>query len=374
MRILIVPDKFKGTLDAARVAKAIAAGWHAARPKDVIHTLPMSDGGDGFGTVLGDLLGAELRRTRTVDAAGRPRTACWWWSSRRRTAIIETAQSNGLALLPAGHYHPFDLDTRGVAPILRAAYAAGARSCLLGVGGSATNDGGFGLALALGWRFLDKQGRALTRWIDLDQLSELAPPAKPQPPCAHVVATDVSNPLLGSQGASRIYGPQKGLKPVDFSKSEACLRRLAKVVRHSLGFDSRSPGSGAAGGLGFGLQAFLGARRELGFDVFARMSKLDAQLKRCDLVITGEGSADRSTLMGKGVGQLLAACERHQRPVVLLAGRTDLGTKLPSGLIAAGSLLDHVGERAALEQTARSLRSLARHTASRFLSLPGNRG
>ncbi len=372
MRLLIIPDKFKGTLDAARAAQAIAAGWRAARPQDSLRILPMSDGGDGFGSVLGGLLEAGPRRVRTTDAAGLPRTARWWWSPSRHIAILETAQSNGLALLARGTHHPFDLDTTGVARLVRAAVDAGARTCLLGVGGSATNDGGFGLARALGWRFLDRTGDALQRWTQLDRLARIEkPPVSPAlSRCRFVVATDVSNPLLGRLGASRVYGPQKGLRPEDFPVADACLGRLAQVVKRDFGFDSRNPGCGAAGGLGFGLQAFLGARRELGFDVFARLARLERLVRAADLVITGEGSADASTLMGKGVGQVLEVCRRLGRPAMILAGRVDLGGRMPAGIVGIHSLVGHVGESTALKKTAPSLRSLAREVAAAFQPSP----
>jgi glycerate kinase len=359
VRVLIVPDKFKGTLTADRVANAIAAGWKKVRPKDRLELLPMSDGGDGFGPVIGGLLNARLRTVATLDAAQRPCRARWWWAEARRIAILETAQSNGLALLPKGRFHPFDLDTTGVAKLIQSALKAGATTCLLGVGGSATNDGGFGMARALGWKFKDRDGLDLERWTDLDRLVDLHPPEAGLPKCRFLVATDVSNPLLGKTGASRIYGPQKGLKPSDMETAERHLGQLARVVRKSIGFDDRLPGCGAAGGLGYGLQAFLGARRELGFDVFARLSRLEKAITRADLVVTGEGAVDESSLMGKGVGQLLELCGGLGRPVVILGGRVELGRNRPRALLAAKGLVDIADTETALRQPARLLACLA---------------
>src|SRR5439155_11955972 len=167
-RVLIVPDKFKGTLTAHEAATAIAAGWRRARPTDQLELLPMSDGGDGFGTVMGELLGAKRMACRTMDAAHRPCTAQWWWEAKSRTAVIETAAIIGLAMLPRGKFHPFQLDTGGIARVLEAVRRRRAKSCLIGIGGSATNDGGFGLARALGWRFLDKKGQSIDQWVRLD--------------------------------------------------------------------------------------------------------------------------------------------------------------------------------------------------------------
>lgn len=367
MRVLIIPDKFKGTLAADRVARAIAAGWRKTRPRDHLELLPMSDGGDGFGAIIGGLLGATLRTRSTLDAAHRPCRARWHWAASRRTAIIETAQSNGLALLPRGQFHPFALDTAGVAELVRAALRAGAKTCLLGVGGSATNDGGFGLARALGWQFLDASGTEIERWTALDRLAVLARPTENVlGSCRFVVATDVSNPLLGPKGASRIYGPQKGLRPGEMETAERCLGQLAKVVRSTLGFDSRKPGCGAAGGLGFGLQAFLGAERRLGFDLFSELARLDQRVARADLVITGEGAVDRSSLMGKGVGELLELCKTHGCPAVVLGGRVDLGKSRPAALLEARSLVEIADEPTAHAQPARLLTRLAADIASRL--------
>ncbi len=368
-RVLIVPDKFKGTLTAREAADAIAAGWSARRPQDELDLLPMSDGGDGFGPVIGELLGAEARSEQTVDAAHRPCTARWWWAADRRLAVIETAQSNGLALLPKGRFHPFELDTLGTGRLLQAAIEAGARTGYLGVGGSATNDGGFGLARAMGWRFLRSDGSEIERWIELDRLAAVEPPARPDDMPRWIVATDVSNPLLGPEGATRVYGPQKGLRPEDLAAAERCLQRLAEVIHATTGFDAGLPGCGAAGGLGFGLQAFLGAERQLGFDVFAGLSRLEERLARADLVITGEGSVDRSSLMGKGVGQLIDLCRRHGRPVIVLGGRADV-SELPECVLSVRDLVTHAGEDKAMTDTAPAMRSLAAAVASTAV-LPG---
>jgi glycerate kinase len=169
MKVLIVPDKFKGTLTAAAAAAAIARGWRSGRPNDSLDLLPMSDGGDGFGEVTSKLLRARLQRAEAIDAAHRPCVAKWWWEPRTRTAIIESAGVIGLAMLPPKRFHPFELDTLGLGAVVQAAAQRGARRCLMGIGGSATNDGGFGLARALGWVFLDESGlrddaAGLTDW------------------------------------------------------------------------------------------------------------------------------------------------------------------------------------------------------------------
>lgn len=324
MRILICPDKFKGTLNALPVAEAIAKGWRNVRAEDQLELLPMSDGGDGFGTVLGWLLGAKVQPVKTMDAAHRPCQAQWWWEPQTQTAILESAQAIGLARLPAGQFHPFDLDTQGVGLLFQAALKRRPRRYLIGIGGSATNDGGFGLARSFGWQFLTKTSQPIEQWTQLVDLSTIVPPAKPGWQGEVIVAVDVQNLLLGVRGASRIYGPQKGLRPQDLPLAEANLRRLRQVVARQLSRDySRQPGAGAAGGLGFGLASFLGAKLEPGFDLFARYARLRRRLRSFDLVITGEGAIDKSSIMGKGVGEIARLCRQHRIPCLGLAGRID---------------------------------------------------
>ena len=321
LSVLIVPDKFKGTLSAGRAAEAIARGWRKARPEDCLVLLPMSDGGDGFGEVISGLLNARLQTISAIDAAHRPCAAHWWWQPETRTAIVESAKIIGLAMLPPKQFHPYALDTAGLGAIFPALAAAGAKRCLAGIGGSATNDGGFGLARALGWEFLDRRGRPLEQWTALDKLARLRAPRRRRWFKELRVAVDVQNRLLGPRGATRVYGPQKGLQPEDFDRAEHCLGCLARVVRRQFGHDfAREPGAGAAGGLGFGLLAFLGAGLEPGFELFARQAGLERHLRRADVVITGEGSIDPSTLMGKGVGQIARRCRKLNLPCIGLAG------------------------------------------------------
>ena len=321
LRVLVMPDKFKGTLSASEAAAAIARGWVRARPQDELELLPMSDGGDGFGEVMSGLLNARPERIKTVDAAHRPRTATWWWEAKARIAIVESAQVVGLAMLPPKRFHPFALDTFGLGAVLREARRSGAEQILIGIGGSATNDGGFGLARAVGWEFRARHGGLIEEWTRLHELEEIRRPA-PRRFGKVVVAIDVANPLLGACGATRVYGPQKGLRVEDFPEAEKCLRRLARVTERELGQDfARVPGAGAAGGLGFGLLAFLGAKPEPGFELFARLAGLSHRLRTADLVITGEGAIDRSTAMGKGVGQIAKRCRELGIPCLGLAGR-----------------------------------------------------
>ena len=321
LKVLIVPDKFKGTLPSQKVAKAIAAGWRQARPGDHLELLPMCDGGDGFGEVIASLTAAKRRSVVTVNAHHERCLTPWWLAPETNTAIVEAAQTIGLSMLAPARPHPFRLDTRGLGIVLAKMAGCGVRRCLVGLGGSATNDGGFGMARALGWEFLDRRRNPLQKWTDLNSLVFLQPP----PPAGRfdhlLIAADVQNPLLGPKGATRIFGPQKGLSPSDLPIAERALRRLARVAKDTLGEDfSNHPGAGAAGGLGFACLAFLGAKSETGFEIFAQYSGLKKRLQSADLVLTGEGQIDASTLMGKGVGSLAQLCQNEGIPCLGFSG------------------------------------------------------
>lgn len=379
IRVLIAPDKFKGTLTASQAAHAIARGWRRARPADQVELLPISDGGDGFGEVLGELLGARPQEVRSVNAAHEPCSVRWWWDPKTKTAIIESARAIGLAMLPPGKNHPFELDTFGLGDVLRAAAKRGAERCIVGIGGSATNDGGFGLARAMGWRFLDGRGRELDRWTELNTLARIVPPRRKRLFKSLTVAVDVRNPLLGSHGATRVYGPQKGLRPQDFLKAERCLKRLAFVAQQprftashasgprglKAGLQTR-PGAGAAGGLGFGLVLFLGARFTPGFELIARRGGLARRLARADLVIAGEGAMDRSTLMGKGAGQVADLCRKLEIPCIGLAGVLTRSPQLARRFAQLHALTDLTTADEAKANAAFWLEQLAERAACQF--------
>jgi glycerate kinase len=364
-RILIVPDKFKGTLSAPDACAAIAAGWASVRPDDRLELLPMSDGGDGFGEVMAELLNGRARPVKTLDAAHRPITAHWWRAGRQKLAIIESARVIGLATLPLKKFHPFQLDTFGLGKILEDAVRRGVKECLIGIGGSATNDGGFGLARALGWRFLDPNRCELDQWWQLNRLDRVVPPAR-RFGFKITVAVDVANPLLGPRGCTRVYGPQKGLQPEDFAHAESCLRRLATVLKRQFGLDFASvPGAGAAGGLGFGLMAFAGARPKSGFEVFARAAGLEKRIRRSDLVITGEGAMDRQTCMGKGVGEVLRLCRKANTPCIALAGKVKADVPAGKRFVPAFALAGITTLRNALNRPKHYLKLLSAKVAGR---------
>ncbi len=319
LRVLIIPDKFKGTLSAQNAAQAMARGWKKSRPDDALELLPMCDGGDGFGEIIGQLLGAKSQKIKTVDAVHQPMETIWWWAPKTKTAVIESAKVIGLAMLPLKKFHPFQLDTFGLGKIFRAAQKLGCRHCLIGIGGSATNDGGFGLARALGWKFLNRNGAKIESWIELNSLTQIRAPKNL--PMEITVAVDVRNALLGVRGATHIYGPQKGLREKDLPRADVALAKLAQISKAYLKKDfAKTPGAGAAGGLGFGLMAFLNAEPESGFEIFSRSADLEKRLRKTDLVLTGEGAIDQQTLMGKGVGQIALLCKKNKIPCIGIAG------------------------------------------------------
>ncbi|MSU60134.1 MAG: glycerate kinase [Pedosphaera sp.] len=364
MNVLIAPDKFKGTLSARAAAAAIARGWRRSRPGDDLDLLPISDGGDGFGEVMSELFVAKPCRVTTVDAAHRPITATWWWEAKSKTAIVESANIVGLAMLPIGKFHPFALDTFGLGAVLRAAQRRGARQIIVGIGGSATNDGGFGLARALGWNFFGGTGMEISRWTELDKLAEVRRPRR-RLAVRIVVAVDVENKLLGVRGATRVYGPQKGMRPVDFAHAERCLRRLATVVKSRHGPDlATERGAGAAGGLGFGLRAFAGARLQPGFALFAKLARLSKHLSKAELVITGEGAIDRSSAMGKGAGELARVCRALKIPRLGFAGKVTLARGSQQLFTEVHALVEITTERQAKVRAAFWLEELAARVAA----------
>jgi len=361
-RILIIPDKFKGTLTAQAAADAIASGWRKAQPHDRLELLPMCDGGDGSGEIIGGLIGAKPRRIKTVDAARKQIETIWWWEPKTKVAVIESARVVGLAMLPAGKFHPFQLDTFGLGKVLLTAQKLGCRKCVIGIGGSATNDGGFGMACALGWKFLDALGKEIKTWTELENLADLVPPNPLRMKIA--VAVDVQNPLLGPRGATRVYGPQKGLIKSDFSTAEKALGRLARVSMKFFKKDfAKIPSAGAAGGLGFGLMAFLGAEPESGFEIFSRAARLKKRLQQTDLVLTGEGALDQQTLMGKGVGQVARLCNELKIPCVGIAGVVLEPEKAKRLFTQIHALTDITSLKNAKAQPAKYLEALAEKIA-----------
>jgi glycerate kinase len=319
-RVLIAPDKFKGSLTAAEVAAHVAAGLRRAVPGAATVELPVADGGDG--TVDAAVAAGFARREAEVTGpTGQRVTAAF--ALRDGTAVIEAAQACGLALqasLTGGELAPLTATSRGVGELILAAAGAGADRIVLGIGGVATNDGGAGLAQALGARLLDDAGQdlppgggALARLAGLD-LPDLA--ALPD----IEIASDVDNPLLGPAGAAAVYGPQKGASPADVRLLDSALSRWADIAEDAAGVRMRDePGAGAAGGLGFAALLLLRARLRPGIELLLDMLGFAGHLDGADLVITGEGALDEQTLRGKAPAGVARAAAAHQPPVPVVA-------------------------------------------------------
>ncbi len=296
MKFLLAPDKFKGSLTAVEACAHLAAGL-AGRGE--ARACPLADGGEGFVATMAAALGGSRQTAWVADPLGRPGAA--EWALCGNMAVLEMAQASGLALLKAAERDPLRANTYGTGALLRAALECGAQRVLIGIGGSATNDGGCGLALALGYHFLDAHGQPIT---DLPaRLLEVVRILAPEPfPIPVAVACDVENPLLGPSGATRIYGPQKGILPAELAAHETRLGHLVQLVNAAgLGPAGAAElsGSGAAGGLGYGLRVFAGAVLRPGFPLVAEALWLEEQIRWADVVLTGEGRLDDSSLAGK---------------------------------------------------------------------------
>jgi len=324
MRVVIAPDSFKGSVSAQRVAQAIERGVLAVFPEAQVVKVPIADGGEGTVPALLEATGGQARRSVVRGPLGEPVEAGWGVLGDGRTAVIEMAAASGLPLVPRERRDPRVTTTFGTGELVKAALDEGLTRLVIGIGGSATNDGGSGLARALGVRFLDDDGRDLSEGggalarlanVVLDGLD---------PRLARVdvlVACDVDNPLTGPRGASAVYGPQKGATPAMVAELDAALATYAAHVRTATGRDvAGRPGAGAAGGLGAGLLFFTPARLRPGVEVVLEATGFDDLVKGATLVITGEGRTDAQTAMGKAPVGVAAAAKRHGVPVFCLSG------------------------------------------------------
>lgn len=337
MRVLIAPQEFKGSLGADEAAAAIASGIRSFHPDWVLDSLPMSDGGPGLLDAMRRAVKADTMAAVVRDALGRKVLARYIRVRSTGDIIIEAAQANGLLHVRPQELDALHADTFGVGELILDAAKSEPPRMIIGVGGSATTDGGAGMARALGARLFDMAGRELpvggAALADIERI-EYAPPPE-LTAIQFLVATDVTNPLCGPNGAARVYAPQKGASPEQVDVLEAALFRYAQVARRHFGMDlANLPGGGAAGGLAAGLVAFLGASIESGFDLVAETTGLRDRMSACDLVVTGEGSFDSQSLQGKVTGRLIALARELGKPVSVLAGRSTGETEVPLSTIA----------------------------------------
>jgi glycerate kinase len=329
--VVVAPDSFKGSLSAVQAAEAMERGVIEAWPDSRVVKIPIADGGEG---TVEALVGSTSGRyvTSTVRGPlGQPVEARWGVLGDGRTAVIEMAAASGLTLVPPGRRDPRIASTFGTGQLVRAALDAGFRRVVIGIGGSATNDGGSGMAKALGVRFLDGRGdtlpeggAALSRLVSVD-LTRVDPRLAET---EILVACDVDNPLTGPRGASAVYGPQKGATPAVVAELDEALERYARVSIEGTGRDvARLPGAGAAGGLGAGLLFFTPARLVPGIDLVLDSTRFDDQVRGASLVIVGEGRTDHQTAMGKAPVGVARVASRHGVPVLLVSGSLGPGAE-----------------------------------------------
>ena len=324
MRILIAPDKFKGTLNAREVAENIAKGLFDVLPDAQIEIVAMADGGEGTAEAICDARGCSWVECKAHDPLWREIDARYGWIEQENIAVIEMSEAAGMRRLSESERDPIRATTFGVGEMILDATKRGAKEIIIGLGGSATNDGGFGMARALGFRFLRDGQTEIQSLVELPLLKRIEQPKERNGPKRPriVAAVDVKNPLLGKNGATQVFGPQKGATKSDLDNLEPALTTLADVVATQFGFDYRDEsGAGAAGGLGFGLLSFCGATIRPGFEVVAEAVGLEPKMKDADLAITGEGSLDRQTLEGKTPVGVARLARKLGKPVFAIVGR-----------------------------------------------------
>lgn len=365
MRILIAPDKFKGSLSAREVADHIATGLRDVLPDAVIDKMPVADGGEGTVDVIREACGGEWVTCAAHDALGRPIEARYVWLGERAAAVMEMSEAAGLWRIGPDERDLFRATTCGVGEMMQDAANRGAKEILIGLGGSATNDGGLGMARALGFRFYGRDDEdELKRTDELLELTRIVPERNANRPRV-TAAVDVRNPLLGLRGATRTFGPQKGGMPEQLEVLERALERLADVVAHARGCDFReTAGAGAAGGLGFGLMSFCGASVRPGFQVVAEFVGLKNAIERADVVITGEGRLDEQTLEGKvpaGVARLARELGRRVFAIVGASSESPAVRTLFDGLYVLAR--ETVTTQEAMTRASELLRERARELA-----------
>jgi glycerate kinase len=323
MKIVVAPDSFKGSLTALEVSDAIEKGIREVFPEAEIIKIPMADGGDGTVECLVNATGGKILEEKVIGPLGNEIWAFYGILGDRKTAIVEMAAASGLTLVPEGKRNPLITTTYGTGQLIKAALNQGCRKMIIGIGGSATNDGGAGMVQALGTKLLDKDGEEigfgggeLKKIVKIDiscmdkRLSDIKV----------LVASDVNNPLCGPQGASRIYGPQKGATPEIIEELDESLAYFAELIKRDLHKDIKDiPGAGAAGGLGASLIAFLNAELRPGIEIMIEAVKLEQAIKDADLVITGEGKIDSQTIYGKAPIGVAKIAKKYNVPVVAVA-------------------------------------------------------
>ncbi len=327
MNILIAPDKFKGSLTAHEVCQAVSEALLEVNPSYEISKVPLADGGEGTFEILVEQSEGSIKKVSVLDPLQRPIQAEYGISKNGTTAFIEMAKASGLQLLKETERNPLFTSTIGTGQLILDALDEGATNIILGIGGSATNDAGIGMAHALGFRFLNREnkiinpiGQSLSEINAIDdtqvdvRLHEVS----------FTVLCDVDNPLYGAQGAAFVYGQQKGATSVDVHRLDKGLRHMADLIKQSHHLDLNFPGAGAAGGMGAGAKLFLKATFRKGIDYISELTGLEEKIRACEVVITGEGKVDEQTFSGKVVAHVVSLANQHKKLVFILCGQCTL--------------------------------------------------
>ena len=374
MKVVVAPDSFKGCLTALEVGEALKAGILSVFRQAVVDVVPMADGGEGTVRSLVDASSGRMLRAEVMDPLGRPIAAEFGLMGDGKTAVIEMAAASGLPLLEERERNPMITTTYGTGQLIKAALDTGATRLIVGIGGSATNDGGAGMVQALGVKLLDEDGfdigmggGSLTRVARIDMSGMDTRMAGVEV----MVACDVTNPLTGPDGASAVYGPQKGATPEMVQELDEALSHYADVIRRQLGIDvAHVKGAGAAGGLGAGLMAFLRATLRPGIDTVIDATRLADQIADADLVITGEGRLDSQTRMGKTPMGVAKVAKAHGVPVVGVAGQVADDAEVLHDLGFA-ALIGITDAPMTLAESVRSAEKLLTRTGARIMRLIG---
>lgn len=330
LKILLAPDKFRGSLDAPQVCEAMTEGIRMVSPEIEVLSLPMADGGEGTLELLLWYSGGKKQTAKVQDPLGRIIDAEYGLSADRKTAFIEMATASGLSLLKTEERNPLKTSTFGTGELIKVVLEAGIENIILGIGGSATTDAGIGMATALGWQFLDENGQELSpigeNLIKIKKV--LSPVSNHRSPISVSVACDVNNPLFGENGAAYIYGPQKGADQSAVKQLDEGLQNIAKIFERDFGKNySLISGTGAAGGLGFGAMAFLNAELKEGVKLLMDFCDFDKKLKDVNLIITGEGKIDNQTLQGKLIKGITDRATIAKIPLAAICGTLDVSPK-----------------------------------------------
>lgn len=372
MKIVIAPDSFKGSLSAGEVAAAIEEGIRRVFPRAEVRKVPLADGGEGTVRTLVEATGGKIEEVKVTGPLGKRVKANYGILRDGKTAVIEMAAASGLPLVPPRRRDPSRTTTYGTGELIKAALQEGCREFIIGIGGSATTDGGAGMAQALGAKLLDGKGKdigfgggelkRLDR-IDIAHLDRRIKESKV------TVASDVDNPLCGERGAARVYGPQKGATPEMVKELDKALRHFAEIMKRDLHKDVMGiPGAGAAGGLGAGLIAFLGATLRPGVDIVMEVMGLEKKILDADLIITGEGKMDEQTIYGKTPYGVAKLARKHKKEVIGICGMLGEGAEI---LYQHGfeALFPNRKDSMSLEEAMRRAKELTTETAERAMRL-----